>query len=120
MSRLTQSKAMLIGAALASLGGCATSVADSPPAVTPPAWFDAAAAEGAAAGFPSLDDVPAAPRVATASDPAWEALQTELTAERATLQGNERATPAPADADAEAEAFRDGAVRAIEDTRRRY
>jgi hypothetical protein len=113
--------AVAAGAGIAAtLGACATQSIEGPPAAAPPAWFEAAAAEAGAQGFPELTDVPMEPRVTPADDPRWETIESELVAEREALQGSERATPAPANAEAEAESFRDGAVRAIEDTRRRY
>jgi hypothetical protein len=121
MSRWTRLIAAATGAGLAaSLGACATQPEASPPAAAPPAWFDAAAAQAATGGFPDLADVPAAPRVAPASDPRWDALEQELVSEREALLAHERASPAPANADQEAQAFQDGAVRAIEATRNRY
>ena len=121
MSRSSQMITGGAGAVLVlALGACAATPEASPPAAPPPAWFAEARQEAIAQGFPSLNDVPAAPSVPLASDPSWDAVQAELVADREALQESERASPAPADAGAQADAFLDDAVRAIEQTRERY
>lgn len=120
MSRSSQIGLVGVGAMLLALGACASAPEESAPAAQPPAWFAEAKAAAIAQGYPDLADVPAAPRALPASDPAWDVVEGELVADREALQGNERASPAPADAGAQADAFREDAVRAIEQTRERY
>lgn len=120
MSRSSQMGRIGAGAMLLALGACAATPKDGAPAAQPPVWFAEAQAAAIAQGYPDLADVPSAPRALPASDPAWDVVEAELVADREALQGNERASPAPANAGAQADAFRDDAVRTIEQTRERY
>lgn len=108
------------GSLMLVLTACAASPEPNVEPSQAPAWFAQAREASIARGYPSLADVPAAPRALPASDPSWDAVEAELAADRAALEASERARPAPADAGAQAEAFLDDAVRAIEQTRERY
>ncbi len=117
------SSQMMLGGAgslMVVLTACAAAPEPSAEAREGPAWFAQAREAAIARGYPNLADVPVAPRARPASDPSWDAVTAELVADRAALEASERASPAPADAGAQADAFRDEAVRAIEQTRERY